>query len=130
MSLMLASSGQRFGTMLLDFIFVIIFAAVLGVVLSLIGLAHAIQNMKGILLGIIFLIYYISQEAISGKTIGKRITGTEAVNEDGTELTFGRAVGRTLCRFIPLDAFSFLGGNGKPKGWHDKIPKTKVISAK
>ena len=83
-----------------------------------------IENMVAL---IILLIYYVPQEAFSGRTLGKLITRTKAVNEDGTKLTFGKALGRTLCRVIPFDAFSFLGGQGRPKGWHDRIPKTKVI---
>jgi hypothetical protein len=79
---------------------------------------------------IISFLYYLPQEAFSGRTLGKMITGTRAVNEDGTKLTFGRALGRTLCRYIPFEAFSFLGGNGRPRGWHDRISRTKVISIK
>lgn len=127
--MVLASSWQRFGTMLLDVIFYYIFAFILGVVLYSIGLGDLIQNTNDNILGIIIIIvYYVPQEAFFGRTLGKLITGTKAVNEDGTNLTFGRALGRTLCRFIPFEAFSFLGGKGRPKGWHDRIPKTKVIS--
>jgi len=127
----LASQGQRFGTMLLDMVFFFIFAVIVGFVLGLIGLGQLIENMNDYLLGIIIvLIYYVPQEALSGRTLGKRITGTKAIKEDGTELSFGQALGRTLCRFIPFEAFSFFGGKGRPRGWHDSIPKTKVISVK
>jgi uncharacterized RDD family membrane protein YckC len=87
--------------------------------------------MNEYLLGvIIFLTYFVPQEAFFGRTLGKLVTGTKVVNEDGSKLTFGKAVARTLCRFIPFEAFSFLGGHDRPKGWHDTIPKTKVISIK
>jgi len=33
---------------------------------------------------------------------------------------------RSLCRFIPLEAFSFLFNDGS--GWHDTISSTKVIN--
>jgi uncharacterized RDD family membrane protein YckC len=131
--IILASQGQRFGTMLLDMVFFYIFALIFGFVLGLIGLGQLIENtpLNDYLLGmIILLIYYVPQEASSGRTLGKRITGTKAINEDGSELSFGRALGRTLCRFIPFEAFSFFGGKGRPIGWHDSIPKTKVISVK
>jgi tetratricopeptide (TPR) repeat protein/uncharacterized RDD family membrane protein YckC len=127
--MVLASSWQRFGTMLLDIIFYCIFSFILVIVLYLIGLGDLIQNMNNNILGYVLLfIYYVSQETYSGRTLGKLITGTKAVSEDGSNLTFGQAIGRTLCRFIPFEAFSFLGGRGMPRGWHDKIPKTKVIS--
>ena len=129
--MVIASTGQRLGNMFLDLVFFFVFAFVFGIVLALIGLGDVIEGMNDTLLGsIILLIYYVPQEAFSGRTLGKLITGTEAVNEDGTKLTFGKALGRTLCRFIPFDAFSFLGGKGRPKGWHDRIPKTKVISTR
>jgi len=126
--MVLASTGQRLRTMFLDTFFYFILFFVFGLVMGLVGLGDLIE---GNLLGaIMFLIYYIPQEAFSGRTLGKLITGTKAVSEDGTELTFGQVLGRTLCRFIPFEAFSFLGGNGRPRGWHDKIPKTKVISVR
>ena len=127
----LASTGQRFGTMLIDLIAYFIFAFIFGFVLAIIGLGDVIMGMNEHLLGIIIiLVYFVPLEAISGRTLGKLILGTKAVCEDGSKLTFGKALGRTMCRLIPFEAFSFLGGQGYPKGWHDKIPKSKVISLK
>jgi uncharacterized RDD family membrane protein YckC len=127
----LASTGQRLGNMFLDLIFYFVFALVFDLISGFIGLANFIQEINDSLLGIfIFLLYYTPQEAFSGRTLGKLITGTKAIGEDGTKLTFGQALGITLCRFIPFEVFSFLGGNGQPRGWHDRIPKTKVISLK
>lgn len=125
----LASSGQRFGNYLLDIILIYIGAFVLGFVLYLIGLGDALDRINNTLFGVIFMIlYYVPQEALFGWSLGKLITGTRVVKEDGTPITFGQALGRSLCRFIPFEAFSFLGGNGKPVGWHDSISKTRVIS--
>lgn len=136
-SMMLASTGQRFGNMLLDFIFSIVFSLIVGFILGIIlvlfgsGDAIYIQGVYGYLFSaILTFLYYFPQEAFSGRTLGKLITGTKVVNEDGTKLTFGRAFGRTLCRFIPFEAFSFLGGDGRPLGWHDRIPKTQVVSVR
>lgn len=129
--MVVASTGQRLGNLFLDMLFYFVFAFVFGIILALIGLGDSIERMNDHLLGlIILLIYYVPQEAFSGRTLGKLITGTKAVSEDGTKLTFGKALGRTLCRFIPFEAFSFLGGQGRPKGWHDRIPKNKVISTR
>ena len=131
----LASTGQRLGNMFLDSIFNLIIIFVIGfmavVTAPLLGLRNSFKGMNDYLPGIIIsFLYYFPQEAFSGRTLGKMITGTKAVNEDGTKLTFGRALGRTLCRYIPFEAFSFLGGNGRPRGWHDRISRTKVISIK
>lgn len=68
--------------------------------------------------------YYIVMESLTGQTIGKIITRTEVVDEYGHRPTFLRILGRTLCRMIPFEAFSFLF---TPIGWHDSISKTLVI---
>jgi len=121
----LATSGQRLGNWILDFIFRIFIGMIF---ITLTGLEDLLEGTNTYAFVIIInLLYYIPQEAISGRTLGKRITGTKVVNEDGTELTVGRAIGRTLCRFIPFEPFSFLSSN-TPRGWHDSIPKTKVIN--
>ena len=125
----LASTGQRFGNYLLDVVFTYVCAFIAGVVLYGIGLGDVIDRTNNTLLGIIlFLLYYVPQEAVVGWTLGKLITGTRVVREDGSPISFAQALGRSLCRFIPFEAFSFLGGNGKPVGWHDSISKTRVIS--
>jgi uncharacterized RDD family membrane protein YckC len=129
--LILASKGQRFQTVLLDVVFYIVFCFILGMVLGIAGVEARLDNTDGHILGFCFLfIYYVTQESISGRTIGKLIIGTKAVNEDGSKLTLNQAFGRSLCRFIPLEPFSVLLGDNTPVGWHDKIPKTIVISVK
>jgi len=123
--IMLASTGQRLGTMFLDWIFLTLFF------MATSGFRPLMREMNPTLHAIMWdLIYYLAQEALWGRTLGKLITGTKVVNEDGSKLTFGRALGRTLCRLIPFEALSFLGGSGRPRGWHDTIPKTKVISVR
>lgn len=125
-----ATKGQRFGGFLLDLLFIMIYSVVIGFVLGLIGLADLVNGLNNNLLGIIILlIYYIPLEARGGKTIGKMIIGTKAVREDGLDLNMKDVLFRTVCRFIPFEAFSFLFGDG-PGGWHDSISKTKVISIK
>ena len=125
----LATSGQRFANYLLDVIIIYVSAFVAGVVLYIVGLGDVIDRIDDTLLGIILvLLYYVPQESLFGWTLGKLITGTRIVKEDGSPISFGQGLGRSLCRFIPFEAFSFLGGNGKPVGWHDSITKTRVIS--
>ena len=70
-----------------------------------------------------YIVYYtILEKLLNGKTIGKLITGTRAIREDGGELTFKDALLRSLCRLIPLEVFS---GFGVP--WHDSITHTMVV---
>src|SRR5262245_56991035 len=125
----LATTGQRFGTWVIDFVCYFVFALLIGVSAGLVGLADVLQRINNFVLGIgILFVYYFPQEVMGGRTIGKRIMKTEAVSEDGTPLTPKQAFLRTVCRCIPFEAFSFLGGKGHPKGWHDRFAKTKVVS--
>ena len=72
------------------------------------------------------LIYFSVLEASTGRTIAKYITKTKVVNEKGEKPDFGTALVRSLARFIPFEAFSFLGSG---TGWHDKFSNTRVIEA-
>ena len=69
--------------------------------------------------------YYFVFEVAFGKTIGKMITKTKVVNEDGTKPSVGTLLKRSFSRLIPFDAFSYLKSN--PSGWHDTISKTMVV---
>ncbi len=68
-------------------------------------------------------IYYYVFEYYLGITLGKLFTNTRVVNSSGLEPTSGEIAIRTLCRFIPFEAFSFLGSTN----WHDSISNTLVI---
>jgi uncharacterized RDD family membrane protein YckC len=126
----LASSGQRLFNYFLDLIFNYIAAFCTGLLLYFIGMGDFLEQVNGTLFGLaLMILYYVPQEALFGWTLGKLITRTRVVSETGEGISFGQAVGRTLCRFIPFEAFSFMGGD-KPVGWHDKFSKTRVISVK
>ena len=123
-----ASTGQRFLTFFLDMVFVYISFFILGAALHAIGL-DALLAGRGYGFGIaVIILYYVLQEATYCRTLGKVIAGTKVVKADGTPVSVGQAVIRSICRFIPFEQFSFFGGKGHPVGWHDKIAKTKVVS--
>ncbi|MBW8684233.1 RDD family protein [Chitinophaga rhizophila] len=68
--------------------------------------------------------YYIGFEyGNNGRTIGKMITATRAVQESGAPLQLNDAFIRSLCRWIPLETFSGLGDIPL----HDEWSKTMVI---
>ncbi len=124
----LATTWNRFFNMLIDTAGYYALAFLIGMALALSGYTHILETMNDYVFGLIlFLVYYIPQEAIWGRTLGKLITGTKAVDIRNKKLSFGQVLGRTFMRFVPFEAFSFLGGNGHPRGWHDSVPKTKVI---
>ena len=70
--------------------------------------------------------YYILLEFFLGKTLGKFLTKTRVVNEEGEKIDFRQAVIRFLCRWIPFEFLS-LGLGVDAKAWHDTLSKTHVI---
>lgn len=74
------------------------------------------------------LVYYtICESAFKGYTLGKLITGTRAIREDGNEITFKDALLRSLSRLVPFEPFSIWFGSGL---WHDTWTKTRVIKSR
>ena len=68
--------------------------------------------------------YYSISEFYFRKTLGKIVTHSRVVTENGGKVTFKRIILRTICRFIPIDWLSFIFSRN---GIHDKLSKTKVI---
>ena len=92
------------------------------------GISSGLLEGSGIVLLRILLVvgYNIVLESTTGKTIGKMVTGTIVVLEDGSKPTTDKIVARSFLRLIPFNAFSFLFLNGV--GWHDTISGTGVVS--
>ena len=85
-----------------------------------------ISQLQDILLSyLLYFSYYLVFESLTGRTIGKLITGTRVVSEHGGKPTFKQFLYRSLCRLIPFEPLSFFGSKGY--GWHDSIPNTYVI---
>jgi uncharacterized RDD family membrane protein YckC len=126
-ALPIASSNRRFLNLILDTIAFRGLAFAFGVVCGMVNVAPwPTKPIPDMLLGVVlFLLYYALQEAIWGRTLAKFITGTKVVTVAGTSPTVKQAIGRTLCRYIPFEAFSFLGES--PVGWHDKFSGTRVV---
>ncbi len=131
------SGGKRFLNYFLDILFIYGLSAVFGFFLGILLVVTNSQMLNKFLqednilanyaLGfIIVLIYYVVLEAKTGRTIAKYITKTKVVDSNGETPDLGTIFIRTLCRFIPFEAFSFLGSDAS--GWHDKLSKTKVVN--
>ena len=131
-----ASKGKRLANYLIDLIATMILGFVLGFGLYALGIIgdDVIAFMDdplgsratGALL--IILYYAVFEGLVKGKTIGKMITKTRAVNLDGTQPEFGTIMKRTISRIVPFEVFSFLGS--RPTGWHDRWSDTIVIDEK
>jgi uncharacterized RDD family membrane protein YckC len=128
------SGGTRFLNYILDFIAYMLISLLIGAFLGILSATFGtdiswLDNM-GIIGNYIFAFiimsgYYILFEGFFGQSLGKMITGTIVVTEDGEKPNLERIMTRTLCRFIPFEAFSFLGSDSV--GWHDSISKTRVV---
>jgi len=134
----LVSQGKRFVNFLIDRVVMTIatFAAgiVLGVILAVVdpdgtSVPEPAIDIVGFVLGLVVVFgYFVFFEACFQRTPGKFVTGTKVVDENGGRPSFGQILGRSACRFIPFEAFSFLfGDSNRVVGWHDTIPKTRVV---
>lgn len=132
-----ASQSKRFANFIIDRLFIMGMGAVFGAALGALWMTFSPDNflelelfldnrlaqyVLGIFLG---LLYYAFFEGITGRSIGKYFTKTKVVDENGEKPTFNAIFTRSLCRFIPFEAFSFLGN--EPIGWHDSLSKTRVV---
>lgn len=132
----LASQGQRFLNLLLDYVGQIALMMLVGVVIGVISvvtgnpqLADMFDNMNTLteyaFTIVLVLIYYNLFEIFTSRTLGKFITKTIVVDENGNKPEYQIIMIRSLCRLIPFDALSFLGAS--PRGWHDSISRTYVV---
>ena len=134
LNLVQAGSGKRLANYFIDLIVFYILMFCFGVFLAALdsNASEDINSVRGPLLDrLISLIFYgISMGLIEGlfrgKTLGKVITGTRAVNEDGSRISFLTGFLRGLSRAVPFDAFSALGQ--PPYPWHDRWTNTYVIN--
>lgn len=130
-----ASSGKRFANYLIDYVFFILIIFFWGVILGIVSpeTAQQLGDINGFADRILSLCLYaivmgLIEGIFKGKSIGKLITGTRAVNEDGSDITFGKALVRGLVRAVPFNGLSALGTPCYP--WHDKWTDTYVIDEK
>ncbi len=133
---LLASSGQRFLNYIIDrlvvYALIFVLAAGIGIIANLAGAYEFVESMANIgTLGeylvyfALMITYYTISEGYASRSVGKFITKTIVVHEDGSKPDVATIFRRTLCRLIPFDAFSYLGSNSR--GWHDSIPDLYVV---
>lgn len=135
----LASKWIRFANVIIDYIIRMILGGVIGFILGVISeltgnytlidlFFYSGTMMEWVFGYLITIVYYTAIETLTGRSIAKYITNTKVVIYDGSKPTFNEILVRSLCRIIPLEAFSFFGENGK--GWHDSLSKTFVVDIK
>ncbi len=133
-----ASTGKRFANYLVDLIFFYIILFVVAIIWALISPGSinddeytftGISFLDRIMILILYSLFMFAQEALTkGRSLGKLITGTHAVNLDGSAISPTTALGRGFSRAVPFCVFSAFGNPCNP--WQDKWTNTMVIDKK
>ena len=136
---LLRSDRDRFFNGIIDFVFISVFIFVFSFFVVIIGNVFQWDIYSAwveimISLGVVgtylsfATIYYLFLESLFGRTIGKIVTGSVVVDENGLKPSFKIIFIRTLCRLIPFEALSFLSKSAR--FWHDSFSKTYVVEKK
>jgi uncharacterized RDD family membrane protein YckC len=121
-----AGLGSRIVNYLFDLLGIGLFSFAVGTVVTALGLESLlVEDNSRLLMGFgIIITYYCVLEGLTSRTLGKVITGTHVVTDEGLKPSFPAILGRTLCRFIPFEAFTFLFSS---VGFHDRLSHTRVV---
>ena len=133
---LLATRGQRFFNCIFDLLIVHIILASIGTTIIIIGdvsnnyeLSNWIESTttveKLLFWSVMLFLYYFLTETYFSRTFAKYFTKTIVVTKDGSRPNKRTISIRTLSRFIPLEALTFLGTN--VRGLHDLFSDTYVV---
>ena len=134
-----ASSGKRLANYIIDLVvFYVLMNYVIVQVIVAINYDLAVlifgdgtgYELVSRLIGLLLYGMYMGliEAVFKGRSLGKLMTGTIAVNEDGSRISGQTALLRGLCRAVPFNAFSAFGRPTYP--WHDRWTKTYVVEYK
>ena len=115
----LASKSIRFFNFAIDYLLII------GVTKYLGNFGNDI-NVKSVYIFIFLTYYTLFEWFTSGKTIGKYITKTRAIKDNGNSIEFKESIIRSLIRIIPLEPWICLFTD-YGYGWHDRWTNTIVV---
>ena len=124
-----ASLWRRLANFFIDLATCVVLLSLIGAINACTNIAFRIDTVGAIgplVIVLIPLLYHLLSEASVGRTVGKIVTRTLVVADSGAKAAIGQILLRTLCRFVPFDALSFLGRG--TRGYHDKWSKTRVIN--
>ncbi|OJJ16328.1 hypothetical protein BKI52_34110 [marine bacterium AO1-C] len=125
--------GQRFVHVILDTVLsILICSPMMGLLagIVLMGSRDFILSERIVFYILIFfsrLIYYLFFELWWGATPAKFLTESRVLEGEGTTLTGKAAATRFFSRYIPFNAFSYLG---KERSWPDGLSDTWVVKEK
>lgn len=85
---------------------------------------HSNHVLDGLYLLLLYaFVLFLTELATGGRSLGKFITGTKVVKNDGSTLTLKDLLLRNFSRVIPLEQVTFIGN----LGWHDEFSNTTVV---
>jgi uncharacterized RDD family membrane protein YckC len=128
-----ASHIKRFTNYIID---VVVFSILVSIVVAFINPVYPLMQkimaqqpiglMDQLMINFLYGLYMsIMEAALKGKSIGKYITGTRAVNENGLPVNAQTAFARGLIRIIPFEQFSAI--SIPCLLWHDRWSNSVVI---
>jgi uncharacterized RDD family membrane protein YckC len=132
-----ADTGKRLANYIIDLVLFYVIAIGVGVVLAIVSPSTldslddtpSFGIVDRIITLFLYALYMFAQEALfKGKSLGKLITGTRAVNLDGSPISATTAFLRGLSRAVPFCAFSAFGSPCNP--WQDRWTDTLVMDEK
>jgi uncharacterized RDD family membrane protein YckC len=132
-----ASTGTRFANHLIDTICFWVLVYLLNAVGLYPYIRHTYQSLQDMqdyrflarlengLVDVVLLVlfYTVIEGATKGKTLGKVVTLTKVVKENGQPIEWKDAFRRSLSRIVPFEPLSTFGGFP----WHDRWTRTVVI---
>lgn len=128
----MVSGGRRFLHYLVDVVVlqVLKFSIALVLVLALGPRTALVTNpLLGFAFGLaMWMVYYIVMEGRFQRTVGKFVTGTIVVTEDGGVPSMGQILQRSFSRLVPFEGLTCFGDPSR--GWHDRWSSTYVIRAR
>ena len=136
LTLQRAGNGKRLANYIIDVVAFYLLIVLIYITLAIIspGIYEFIVNMDtgfGLIDRVITLVLYavfmsLLEIAFKGKSFGKYLTKTRAVNMDGTRIGARTAFARGFSRAVPFCVFSAFGNPCDP--WQDRWTNTMVVN--
>ncbi len=129
-----ANSNKRFLNYLIDllafYVIVIFFGFLFEIVFPGTIPYNDINPFWDRVLSLIFyaIVMFATEAAFQGKSLGKLVTGTRAINVNGEPPTLMQLLARNFIRAVPFNALSAFGNPCAP--WHDRWSDTYVVDEK
>ena len=133
-----AEAGKRLANYIIDFVLFYVLILLAGIALAFISPAAVdaldydnpgFGLVDRIITFLLYALFMFAQEALfKGKSLGKLLTGTRAVNLDGSPISSNTAFLRGLSRAVPFCSFSAFGTPCNP--WQDRWTNTLVMDEK